>query len=275
MVRFDGGIFCCPPTISDSVGDTFCYIQQQRNYWHILPIHMVLLPRFPSSPNPIRYSWRARGDSSLWPQGTVTELPSGTSPGPPKIQNPESKIPQSKIQNPNFFDRILGILDFGVWILDHYVAILYVRPPTPQILDFGGGFWILDFGFWILDVGFWILDFGFRILDFGFWILDFGFWILGFGFWILDFGFWISDFGFWILERYVAFLYVQILDFGFWVLDFGFRIWDLGFWISDFGFWVLDFGFWILDFGFWILDFGFWILDFGPNFGCYIPKGSD
>ena len=56
------------------------------------------------------------------------------------------------------------MLDFGFWILDRYVAILYVRPPTPQILDFGGGFWILDFG-----GGFWILDFGFRILDFGFW----------------------------------------------------------------------------------------------------------
>ena len=100
--------------------------------------------------------------------------------------------------------------------MDRYVAILYVRPPTPQILDFGGGFWISDFGFWILD-------FGFRILDFGFWISDFGFWIL--------------DFGFWILERYVAFLFVQILDFGFWILDFGF-------WILDFGFRILDFGFW-------------------------------
>ena len=100
------------------------------------------------------------------------------------------------------------MLDFGFWILDRYVAILYVRPPTPQILDFGGGFWILDFGgvFWILDFGFRILDFGalcsisfcanfgFRISDFGFWILDFGFWILDFGFWILDFGFWILDF---------------------------------------------------------------------------------
>ena len=107
--------------------------------------------------------------------------------------------------------------------MDRYVAILYVRPPTPQILDFGGGFWILDFG----DFGLWILG----ILDFG----DFGFWILGI--WILDFG----DFGFWI------FGILGILDFGFWILDFGF--W--GFWILDFG----DFGFWILDFG----DFGFWI----------------
>ena len=73
---------------------------------------------------------RTRGDSSLGPRGTVTELPSGTFPGPlqnpkskiqnPKsgIQNPKSKIPQSKIQNPNFFGRILGILDFGFWNLD-------------------------------------------------------------------------------------------------------------------------------------------------------------
>ena len=90
---------------------------------------------------------------------------------------------------------------------ESYEAILYVRPRTPQILDFGGGFWILDFG----DFGFW-----------GFWILDFGV----FGFW----GFW----GFWILEHYVADLYVQILDFG-----------DFGFWIflefGDWGFWI-----WIL-----------------------------
>ena len=34
-----------------------------------------------------------------------------------KIRNPKSKIPQSKIQNPNFFDRILGILEFGFWIV--------------------------------------------------------------------------------------------------------------------------------------------------------------
>ena len=57
---------------------------------------------------------------------------------------------------------ILDCGDFGSWILDRYVANLYVRPPTSQIwwfwiLDFGGfwGVWILDFGFW----GFWILDF--------------------------------------------------------------------------------------------------------------------
>ena len=134
-----------------------------------------------------------------------------------KIQNPEAKIqnapnPKSKIQT-----FLAGF--WGFWILDRYVAILLVRPPTPQILDFGRGFRILDFGF--------------RILDFGFRILDFGFWILGFGFWILDFGFRISDFGFWILGHYVADLFVQILDldFGFWILDCGFRILDFGFWI--------------------------------------------
>ena len=190
------------------------------------------LPRFLSSPNPIRYSWRTRGDSSLWPPGTVTELPSGTSPGPP--QNPKSGIqnPKSGIQNPKFPNPKSKIQTFsagfwGFWILDRYVAILYVRPPTPQILDFG--FWISDFGFWTLD----------------------------FGFWISDFGFWILDFGFWILERYVAFLFVQILDFGFRILDFGFRILDFGFRILDFGFRILDFGFRILDCGFWTK---FWML---------------
>ena len=148
-------------------------------------------------------------------------------------RNPKSKIPQSKIQNPNFFGRF-----WGFWILD-FGPLCSKSLCGPKF----GGFWILDFGFggfWILDLGdfgFWILDLG----DFGFWILgilDFGFW----GFWILDFG----DFGFWILDRYVANLYVMpptpqiwgILDFGFW-----------GFW----GFWILDFGVW----GFWILDFGF------------------
>ena len=61
-----------------------------------------------SCPNCIRYSWlwsgpqrQTRADSSLWPPGTVTKLPSGTSPGPPqnpKIQNPKSrKNPKSKI----------------------------------------------------------------------------------------------------------------------------------------------------------------------------------
>ena len=42
---------------------------------------------------------------------------------------------------------------WGFWILDRYVAILLVRPPVVQILDFGAGFWILDFepnfGFYI------------------------------------------------------------------------------------------------------------------------------
>ena len=67
----------------------------------------------------------------------------------------------------DFGSWILGILDFGdfgFWILDRYVANLYVRPPTPQIwgiLDFGdcGDFGFL--GFWILDFAVWILDFGF------------------------------------------------------------------------------------------------------------------
>ena len=95
------------------------------------------------------------------------------------IQNPKSKL----------FWPDFG--DFGFWILDRYVAILLVRPPVVQILDFG--FWISDFGFWISDLGFWILEryvaFLFvQILDFAFWILDFGFWILDCGFWILDSG---------------------------------------------------------------------------------------
>ena len=123
-----------------------------------------------------------------------------------------------------------------------------MRPPTPQILDFGGGFWILDFG----NFGFW--DFG----DFGFWILvilgildfgELGFWVLGPESQIQNpqsKPFWpILVFGFWILDRYVAILYVRpqrphILDFGgdfeFWILEVG----DTGFWILG----ILDFGFW-------------------------------
>ena len=91
------------------------------------------------------------------------------------------------------------ILDLGFWILDRYVAILYVRPPTAQILDFGGGFRISDFGFRILDFGFRILDFG-ALCSISF-CANFGFRILDSGFRILDFGFWISDFGFWILNQ--------------------------------------------------------------------------
>ena len=129
--------------------------------------------------------------------------------------------------------------------MDHYEAILYVRPPTPQILDFNGGSWILDFG----DFGFWILG----ILDFGFWgfgILDFG----DFGFWILDFG----EFGFWILgpESQIQNPKSPIQTFlakfwGFWSLDFGSlcsnslceaptpHILDFG---GDFEFWILEVG---------------------------------
>ena len=158
--------------------------------------------------------------------------------------------------------------------MDRYVANLYVRPPTPQILDFGARFWILGI-LGILDFGSW----GFRILDFG----DFGFWISG----ILDFGSW----GFWILgpkskiqnppiqnpKSKLFWPFLGILDFGplcskslcgpkfrgFWILDLG-DLGDFGFWIldsADFGFWgfgILDLGdFGFLDFG----DFGFWILD--------------
>ena len=161
--------------------------------------------------------------------------------------------PESQIQNPKSTIQTFLAKFFGFWILDRYVAILYVRPQRPifwilaGILNFG--FWklgIQDFGFW----GFWILDFGRR----GFWMLDFGdFGDFGFwGFWILDFRD-FGDFGFWILDHYVADLYVQSLDFGFW-----------GFWILDFG----DLGFWILDFG----DFGFWIL--GPESQIQNPKSK-
>ena len=103
---------------------------------------------------------------------------------PPKIQNPESKIQNSPIQNPKskLFRPDFG--DFGFWILDRYVAFLYMRPPPPQISGISDfGFWILDFGLWILDFGFWILDFGAfcsnsSCANFGFWISDFGFWSL-------------------------------------------------------------------------------------------------
>ena len=87
-----------------------------------------------------------------------------------------------------------------------------MRPQAPQILDFGGRFWILG----ILDLG----DFGFWILDSG----DFGFW----GFWILD----LEDFGFWILgpkskiqnppiqnpKSKLFWPILGILDFGFWTV---------------------------------------------------------
>ena len=130
------------------------------------------------------------------------------------------------IQNPKSPIQTFLAKFSGFWILDRYVAILYVRPQRPifsmlaGILDFGSwGYRTLDFGDFGLR-GFWILG----ILDFG----DFGIWIFG----ILG----ILDFGF--LEHYVADLYVQSLGFG--ILDFG----DLGFWILEiFGVWGTgDFG---------------------------------
>ena len=140
-----------------------------------------------------------RGGSSLWPQGTVAELPSGTSPGPPQnpksgIQNPKSQIPQSKIQTFSAKIQTFSAGFRGFWILDRYVAFLYVRPPPPQILDFPGGF-----GFRILDFGVAILPM--QILDFGFWnFLDFGFWILDFGCW---FGGVFADI-FWMLHNIIT-----------------------------------------------------------------------
>ena len=167
---------------------------------------LFLLFLQPSSlpfPNRIRYSWfrkrRTRGGSSLWPQGTVAELPSGTSPGPPQnpksgIQNPKSQIPQSKIQTFSAKIQTFSAGFRGFWILDRYVAFLYVRPPPPQILDFPGGF-----GFRILDFGVAILPM--QILDFGFWnFVDFGFWILDFGCW---FGGVFADI-FWMLHNIIT-----------------------------------------------------------------------
>ena len=251
-------------------------------------------------PNSIRYSWfwsgpqrQTRGDSSLWPPGTVTKLPSGTSPGPPqnpKIQNPKSpksqipKIPKSKIpkiqnpQNPKIpkipKSKIPKIPKAKIQNPHNPKSKIPKIPKSkipkipkskiPKIQNpsfFARILGILDLGFCIIRKQF--FTWGpqrpkFWILDFG----DFGFW----GFWILDFG----DFGFW----------------GFWILDFG----EFGFWIlgpesqiqnpkspkskilnpksPKSGQKSLDFGFW----GFWIFgilgiwDFGFWILgilDFG------------
>ena len=68
----------------------FCRVLTSEKMFNLLPC-----------PNSIRYSWfwsgpqrQTRGDSSLWPPGTVTKLPSGTSPRPPqnpKIQNPHGE----------------------------------------------------------------------------------------------------------------------------------------------------------------------------------------
>ena len=63
-------------------------------------------------------------------------------------------IPKSEIQT-------FSAGFWGFWILDRYVAILYVRPPTPILERY-----VADLYVQILDVGFRILDFGFGILDF-------------------------------------------------------------------------------------------------------------
>ena len=183
-------------------------------------------PKSPKSQNPkspkskVQNPQNPKIQNPKSPKSKIPKIPKSKIQNP---QNPKSKIP--KIQNPNFFGRILGILDFGSLCSNS----LREAPNAPnfgfwrRILDFGDfGFW----GFWILGPESqiqnpqnpakkaWILEFG----DFGFRILDFG-----------DFG----DFGFWI---------VGILDFGdfaFWILG----IWDFGFW----GSWILDFGLGILD----------------------------
>ena len=80
---------------------------------------------------------------------------------PLKIQNPKSKIRNPKSKLPSKIQTVLARF-WGFWILDRYVAILFVRPPVAQ-------FWNLDFGFWIL--GHYVAILFVQILDFGFWIL--------------------------------------------------------------------------------------------------------
>ena len=217
-------------------------------------------------PSSIRYSWfwsgtqrQTRVDSSLWPPGTVTKLPSSTSPGPPKIENPKSPNPQNpkiqnpqnpKIQNPQYpqnpkstksqkpKSKILKIPKIQnpkspksqIPTIQNPQNRKIQNPQNPKspkskIQTFLAGFW----GFWIQDFG----SLGSNSLREAPNAPNFGFRRR-----ILDFGFW----GFWILG---------ILDFGFWTLG----IWDFGFW----GFGILDFG-----------EFGFWI--WGPESQIQNPK---
>ena len=255
-------------------------------------------------PNSIRYSWfwsgpqrQTRGDSSLWPLGTVAKLPSGTSPGPPqnpKIQNPQNpqnpkspksqnpKSPKTKIQNPQN-PKIQNPQNPNpkskIPKIKNHQNPKSPKSKIPKIQNpsfFGRILGILDLGFCIIRKQFFTWGpqrpkFWISAEDFGFW----GFWILGildfgdFGFW----GFWILgslDFGFWgrnpkskipkIQNPKSKIPKIRPKKLGFWILG----IWDFGFW----GFWILDF--WDFgDFEFWIvgiLDFGFW--DFG-DFGFW------
>ena len=166
-------------------------------------------------PNSIRYSWfwsgpqrQTRGDSSLWPPGTVTKLPSGTSPGPsqnpqnpksPKSQNPKSKIknPQNpkspkskipKIQNPeNPKSKIPTIQNPQNPKIQNPQNPKSKIPKIQNPSVFGRILGILDLGFCIIRKQFFTWGpqrpkFWISAEDFGFW----GFWILG----SLDFGFW-------------------------------------------------------------------------------------
>ena len=108
-------------------------------------------PKSPKSQNPHNPKSKIPKIPKAKPKSKIPTIQNPKSPKS-KIQNPQnpkSKIP--KIQNPNFFGRILGILDLGFWIIRKQVFTW--GPQRPK-------FWISaeDFGFWILG-----------ILDFGFW----------------------------------------------------------------------------------------------------------
>ena len=248
-------------------------------------------------PNSIRYSWfwsgpqrQTRGDSSLWPPGTVTKLPSGTSPGPPqnpKIQNTKSpKSPKSKMQNPqnpkiqnpqNPENPKSKIPKIPKSKIPKSPKSKIQNPQNPKIQNPKSPKSKIQ----TLHIKICYIMFQKskiqnpqnpkspksqnpksqnpksqipKIQNPSF----FGR-ILG----ILDLGFCTirKQFFTWGPQR--PKFWISAEDFGFWILgilDFG----DFGFW----GFWILDFG----DLGFWILDWGFWMGTLWQNFGCYIRK---
>ena len=133
------------PTISDIVGFALSLkggpggiraSDLQAPSPNCLVVHPLDLPKstkIPKIQNP--KSPRSKIQNPPNPKSKIPQIQNPPNPKS-KIQNPPN--PKSKIQNP----QILDFGDFGFWILDRYVANLYVRPPTPQILNFGGRFWI-------------------------------------------------------------------------------------------------------------------------------------
>ena len=125
--------------------------------WFLLPHSLVSVAQFLSSTNRIRYSWfwfPSRGTpggiraSDLQASSLNYLVAHRLEPPKSGIHNPKSGRQNPKnsgIQNPNFLGLILGISNFGYWILGFGFGILDFGP----LCSNSSCAFFLDFGFWI------------------------------------------------------------------------------------------------------------------------------